>query len=115
MDIRSFWFDLVERVLARQRMHRDRIRVIRGVLKELRVRERVLLDLQRTVTDDEQREDLAGKLIVLRMQRTKGVRELRALRAERLAAARRKAVRVHASGAPTTRIGPASTGDDPQR
>lgn len=90
MDIRNFWLGLVERALTRRSVHRDRIRVIRGVLKELRVRERELLDRQRAVTDGEQRADLADKLSVLRMQREKGVRALREFRAERLAVSRRR-------------------------
>ncbi|TVP80671.1 MAG: hypothetical protein EA346_06970 [Thioalkalivibrio sp.] len=86
MDIRKLWLTLVQ--WADPQVDHERIRVIGRVLIHLRNKEKSLLDLKDAVTDDEQRADLANKLSVLRAQRTKGLRALRELRAERRAGAR---------------------------
>ena len=93
MDIRRFWAILAEQTSSQRRLNGDRTRAIRKVLRQLRIRERALLDLQRSVADDEQREEISGKLSVLRAQREKGVSALREFRAERLALSRRRALR----------------------
>lgn len=91
MDIRRFWVALAKRTSSRRRIYADRIRAVRKVLKQLRIRERALLDLQRSVADDEQREEISGKLSVLHAQRAKGVSVLREFRAERRGASQRRA------------------------
>ena len=83
MDIRRLWLTLMEGLAPQRSRENERMRVICRVLKQLRGRERALLNLQATVSDDEQRADLADKLSVLRAQRAKGIRVLRKLRMER--------------------------------
>ncbi len=90
MDIRRLWLTLLEGLTPQRSRENERIRVIRRVLKQLRGRERALLDLQARVTDGDQRADLADKLSAVHAQRAKGVRVLRELQAERRAGARRR-------------------------
>jgi|GEM_PF-2371507 len=82
MGIRRLWLRIMERAAPRRSLERERILVIRRVLKQLRDRQRALMGLRDAVMDDEQRSDLADKLIVLRAQRAKGIALLRELRGE---------------------------------
>lgn len=96
MEIRRFWLMLVEQLAYRRGErgeHGEHARSIHKVLKELRVRERALLDERDAATDDDHRESLSGKLDVLRAQRAKGMRVLRELREQRLSPWRRRAAR----------------------
>lgn len=87
MGIRRLWLRVIDRTAPRKPLERERLLVIRRVLKQLRVRQRALMSLRDAVMDDEQRSDLADKLSVLRAQRAKGISLLRELRAEKRVAA----------------------------
>lgn len=82
MGIRRFWAKVKARTSLKQRKCAERIRAVRKVLRELRIRERWLRDQQQAVADAEQLEEIANKLSVLREQRVKGVCALREFRAE---------------------------------
>jgi len=82
MGIRTLLQRVTEGVAPRRSTESEHILAIRRVLKQLRGRERALMNLQGAVTDDEQRANLADKLRVLRAQRAKGIGLLRDLRAE---------------------------------
>lgn len=105
MDIRRLWATLAERTSSKRRIYTDRIRAVRKVLKQLRIRERALQELERSVADEERREEISGKLSVLRAQRVKGVSVLRGLRGERRGTSQRRApeARSEASRTSSTR------------
>jgi hypothetical protein len=98
MGIRRLWLRLVERATPQRRLLGGRIRAVRNLLKQLRIKEQALVDLRDAETDEEQREQLAARLSVLRAQRTKGLLALRELRAERQAITRRRVSAAEAVG-----------------
>lgn len=83
MDIRRFWATLAERTCSKQRIYADRIWGLPQGAEAITDQGAGALDLQRYVADDGQREEISGKLSVLRAQRAKGVSVLREFRAER--------------------------------
>lgn len=88
MGIRTLLLRVMEGVTPRRSMESERILAIRRVLKQLRGRERALMNLKGAVTDHEQSANLADKLSVLRAQRAKGIGLLRDLRAKGRAVSR---------------------------
>lgn len=59
---------------------RNELQILRGVMKELRVKERHLRDKHSSAMTDDEREEFTGKLEVLRAQRIKGLARIKALR-----------------------------------